>query len=361
MRPAAGISYVRLVPLLLLNFAVEMIQETRHIDFHLPTGWNQCTTDELEVIAAAIALDTLRADRYHPFDMQAVKLKILLGINHLQVIEHIGDSSGVNTSLSHTEPSPADDAYLVRLMGVGRSWWHRLFKRQPQEEPFEITAEQLYSMTESHLAWLDDEKAEPLMRVPYPTLKIGRKTLDGPTPYLDGYTWQQYRYLQDWMQEYIKYTNAISRMQRRDTAKLAELAMKAAQAEAEFLAVLFQRSGRNNGITESRNNDTLDAALFAGFDPVKWQVILFWWSGLMRYLQKKYPRCFKPEKPGKRQRRSNPLELYVRTTATMEKYIGLNEEEVNRQSFHVILQHLDDMAREAEEMERLNKKYKSKH
>lgn len=307
-----------------------MLEQQRHIDLHLPTGWNQCTTEELEVIAAAIALDTLRADRYHPFDMQAVKLKILLGINHLEVLTLSADNGG--------------DAYLVRFMGVKRTWWHRLFKKQKNEEPFEITTEQLYSIIDQHLAWLDDEKAEPLMRVPYPTLKVKGKTLCGPVPFLDGYTWEQYRYLQDWMQEYMTYTNAISKMKVRNTAKLADITLKAAKAEANFMAVLYHANEE----------------LFYGFDPVKWQVILFWWSGLMRYLQKKYPRCFKPEKPGKRSRRHNPLELYTSVIATMQSENKLTEQEINSQSFHIILEQLERLSKQNEEMERMNRKYKSK-
>jgi hypothetical protein len=42
----------------------------------------------------------------------------------------------------------------------------------------------------------------------------------------------------------------------------------------------------------------------------------------------------------------------------MEKYVGLNEQEVNNQSFHVILQHMEDIAKENDEMEKMRKKNK---
>ena len=48
------------------------------------------------------------------------------------------------------------------------------------------------------------------------------------------------------------------------------------------------------------------------------------------------------------------------TTATMQKYTTLKEEDVNQQTFHIILQHLEDMARENEEMEKIRKKNKSR-
>ena len=37
----------------------------------------------------------------------------------------------------------------------------------------------------------------------------------------------------------------------------------------------------------------------------------------------------------------------------MEKYLGLDEDKVNRQSFQIVLQHMEDMARESEEMDKI--------
>lgn len=295
-----------------------MIKETRHIDLHLPTGWNQATTEELEHIAAAIILCQQRQDRYHPFDWAQVKLMAVLAINGIEVVE-----SG-------------DDEYMV--------------KRKEDSESWPITTGQLYSLTEQ-LAWIDDEKADKtVFQFPYPELTITNNrepiTVVGPPPLLDGYTWQEYRWLTDWMQEYMRCENA-----KRDSTA----------ARNEFLAILFKRGGRNNDITESRNNDTLDAALFTDFDPVKWQVILFWWSSLMAILARKFPKVFKQQPVGKqrRQQKDTPWDFYNRVIATIQKYVGgLSEQDVNTASYGTILQQLDMMAREAEEMERLNKKYK---
>lgn len=333
-----------------------MLNETRHIDLHLPKGWNFCTTEELEQIAGILATHTLQADRYHPFSWLAVKVEMLFAINHLSVLP----------------ASPSDSAtYLVRFTHSSRTWWWRLFSKfrhDSDNEPFEMSTEMVHALIAERLSWVDDDKADPLLRVPYPTLKLRKSsrfsfhtsTLQGPTPLLDGYTWMQYRHLQDYMQEYVKYTNMLSRLSRFNREQLQQyidLGKKAEEARNAFLAILFRPEDDDK---DDNAPSPLSPTLFTGFDPIKWQVILFWWSGLMRYLQQKYPHCYKTDKPSKRTRRSNPLELYVRTTATIEKYIGLNEEEVNRQSFHVILQHLEDMARESEETERLNRKYKSK-
>ena len=40
----------------------------------------------------------------------------------------------------------------------------------------------------------------------------------------------------------------------------------------------------------------------------------------------------------------------------MEKYLGMTEAEVNRQLYTVVFQHLEDMAKEAEEMEKIRNK-----
>lgn len=306
-----------------------MITETRHIDLHLPRSWNQCTTDELEQIAAVIALRTLRTDRYHPFDMLAAKVEILFALNKLEIVSH------------------GEDSDIVRFIPAKKKWW----QRRKEEEPFELSVAAVHSMITDYLTWLDAEDAEPLLRVPYPSMTIHGREYMGPTPMLDGFLWEEYRHLQDWMQIYTDLSNRLLKLmqQHRDELFVKGVAEQVTHARSEILAILFRpESG------EKKSSD------FNNFDDIKWQVILFWYSGLMKYLQKQYSRCFKPQKPGRQSKRQNPLELYTRTTATMEKYIGLNEREVNHQSFHVILQHMEDMAKEAEEMKRMNSKYKKK-
>ena len=291
-----------------------MIEPQRKIDLHCPRGWNQCTTWELEQIAAALLLETAKADRYHPFDMLEVKLKAFLAINRLEVIE------------------PTEEGFLVRIVAERKHWW----QRKKQNEPFQITTGHLHAIIDEHMGWLDDDKAEPLLKPPY----------EGIAPLMDGVSWERYRLMQDWMTAYTEASNRLIKLsqQSRNVAAIADQASKVKQAQREFLSQLLPQNNSHS----TKNED------------VKWQVILFWWSGLMKYLQRQYPRCFKEpskQKRGKPQKRSNPLELYTRTTATMEKYLGLNEQEVNQQSAHVVLQHLEDMAREAEEMKKIQQKH----
>ena len=182
----------------------------------------------------------------------------------------------------------------------------------------------------------------------------------GPAPLLDGYTWQEYRYLTDWMQEYMRCTNA-----RQD----------ATEPMAQFLAVLFKpapdaqpmvngQCSMVNGQCSTVNGQcsmvNVQWSMFNDFSPVKWQVILFWWSSLMGLLQQKFPRVFKPQTVGRgRQQKKNesPWDFYNRVTATIQKYIGgLSEHDVNAATYGTILQQLDMMAQEAQEMEKLKNK-----
>ena len=82
---------------------------------------------------------------------------------------------------------------------------------------------------------------------------------------------------------------------------------------------------------------------------------------LMSMLAKKFPRVFKPQPVGKKQRpqkADTPWDFYNRVTATIQKYIGgLSSHDVDDQPYGVTLQQLEMMADEAAELERA----KSRH
>ena len=306
-------------------------KSTRQIDLHLPTGWNRCTTEELEAIAAAIIQEQQRVDRYHPFDWSRVKLNVVLAVNSIEVVSQ---PVPVIKDYSH------DDTYLVR--------------RSKDEESWPITVGHLVALTE-RLAWIDDEKASKVIfQFPYSTLNIEHGTLNikvaGPPPLLDGYTCNEYRLLTDWMQAYMRHSNA----------KNAE---GAAQAQREFLAILFKPAADATGTVAAEHTSAishLTSDIFTDFSPVKWQVILFWWSSLMSMLAKRFPKVFKQQPVGKGKRRpqqqDTPWDFYNRVTATIQKYIGgLSEQDVNNATYGTILQQLEMMADEAAEMEKLKK------
>ena len=323
-------------------------KSTRQIDLHLPTGWNRCTTEELEAIAAAIIQEQQRVDRYHPFDWSRVKLNTVLSINEITMMEDGRWKMEEPLDISH-QTSDIESTWLVR--------------RPQDKEPWAISTGQLVALTEQ-LAWIDDEKASKVIfQFPYPTLDVRCKKedvraishltsaivhLQGPPPLLDGYTWQEYRWMTDWMQAYMRHNNA----------KNAE---GAAQAQREFLAILFKKKDDNKDNKDNCEPLTINPESFTSFDAVKWQVILFWWSSLMSMLAKKFPRVFKPQPVGKKQRpqkADTPWDFYNRVTATIQKYIGgLSSHDVDDQPYGVTLQQLEMMADEAAELERA----KSRH
>jgi len=324
-------------------------KSTRQIDLHLPTGWNRCTTEELEAIAAAIIQEQQRVDRYHPFDWSRVKLGIVLSINEITVSE-----KGKVNSEKFATATDSDTEWLVR--------------RPQDKEPWPITTGQLVALTE-RLAWIDDEKANKTIFIfPYNSLNIKHGTwnikVQGPPPLLDGYTWNEYRLLTDWMQAYMRNANAMAQSKMEDVRRKNAEAAK--NARNEFLAVLFKPAEKPTG-TGAGNDDsgsklsTLNSQLFTSFDAVKWQVILFWWSSLMSMLAKKFPKVFKQQPVGKGKRRQQqqdtPWDFYNRVTATIQKYIGgLSEQDVNNATYGTILQQLEMMADEAAEMEKLKRK-----
>ena len=315
-------------------------KKTIHIELHLPKSWNQCTTEELEIIAAAIIEEQQRVDRYHPFEWSRVKLNVVLAVNNLSVV-----SNGLNGTDGKDE---SGDDWLVR--------------RPDDKESWPISVGQLVALTDM-LSWLDDEKSDKtIFMFPYPEIDVRCKKeegralihhpssiihLQGPPPLLDGYTWQEYRWLTDWMQEYMRLSNA-----KRD----------ASTAQREFLAILFKPCEKSQGTGAADDTSAishLTSDIFAGFSAVKWQVILFWWSSLMQQLQKKFPRVFKSQPVDKKgrqpkQKADTPWDFYNNVTASIQKYIGgLSVQDVDNQPYGVTLKQLEMMADEAAEMEKL--------
>jgi hypothetical protein len=245
---------------------------------------------------------------------------------------------------------------------------------------FPLEAWQVHSFIEQHLSWIDatDKRGNPLpmprLRFPYPKRFrrwwpiscLWKKEYLRPGELLDGMTWQTYRWINDWMEVYQQQANALveARSHRglapagRQTqvpvpmTALADLARQEAETRTKVVALIF-------GCSERRARRVTE---------IEWQVLMFWWSSMMQYLREQYPKCFreppKPSQPGRQPRKPRkstqqplPIELYTRSMATLQKYLGgLTEEQINAQTAHAILRHLNDMAVEAEEMEKLKHK-----
>ena len=339
------------------------MNDVRQIDLHLPRGWNDCTTRELEMISAAMLLRTQSATRLRPFDWAQVKVDCVLAINDLRVISPLpadvrgqvpgrkqtrGNAPARDLSPDIERPT-SNETFIVRRR-------HR--KRFRRDEPFPITTGQMMDLC-SRLDWIDapQDRQKPLYLFPYPVLRL--KLLHeyhGPDVMLDGYTWTEYRHLQDWMQAYITSQNRLLRLQqdRRTTVDRYALAVQAVDdARAHFLAVLFRaRMALSDGDRAAR--------AFRDFDPVRWQVILLWWSSLMQQLMKKFPRVFKPQDVGngrrKQPKQQSPWDFYNHVTATLANEYKTSESDQTNETYSVTRQKLETMAEKAAELERLSKK-----
>lgn len=348
------------------------------INITLPRQWNDCTVEQLELIAQVMQEQIQRQDRYHPFSMQNVKIALFFALAGLEIVE------GPNPRV------PVEEQYYTCRLQQKRKWWQW---RKPRGETFSVYLWQInYWLTPKAktndkndpeyiaqgaalLDWLDNEGGLFLTKFPYPSVRRKRnwwrrkRAFQGAFPDLDGFSWAQYRFATDTMASYTQLSNSLLNMQEMDKFSPEQI-MKQAQnadlARAMFLATIFNGKTKfvdtNTGMVKhdfhyESNQCSDNAQYFRGFSDTQWQVILFWWTGMMHTLSKRYPHVFKVQKVNpKKQKPNTPLELYTATTATMQKYAGLTEDQVNHQSYSLVLEHLERLSKENEEMEKIRRK-----
>lgn len=336
------------------------------INLHLPNSWNECTTLELETISNCIAQRAEMATRYNPFSMFDVKVNLFFLLSRIEIVEDVNP---------HT---PLEEQYYICRckqpnLNVSRGSLKRIidFFKGNERIEFKLYVWQIQSWIEKELSWIDDEKAQGLTRFPYPNIKRGllRKKFEGSSALMQDFSWQRYRFAEEYLFFYSKQQNyflqMIQHVKRYSRAELKRQFEIVDKAKSTFLAIIYNAKVKQiDDETEKKrfeysyqSNQHLDnAKYFRHFDDIRFQVILFWWQGMAHYLQEKYPHCFKKQDIKTIHKNVNSLDLYTRTTATMEKYLSMSEKDVNNQTFHIILQHLDDMAKENEEMEKIKSK-----
>lgn len=356
-------------------------QNTRSIDLRLPRSWDECTTEQLELISRVMLEQIERVDRYHPFDMRNVKLACFFLFAGVEI---------VNT------PDPLlpieRQCYMCR-MASDRPRRMRLTRKSDSEKVSPLYLWQLEywlspkantkdRQSAEHIAagagildWMDGEKASVLTRFPYPRLRLRnpqhwlrkRTEFEGPAQDMDGFSWQQYRFASNFMAQYTQLSNNLIKMKQMGTFKPEQIAQQADsvnQARAMFLATIFNRCipylDPNTSLrTVDFHYDTRqfndNAAYFRRFPDYRWQPILFWWTGMMHTLSRRYPHVFKVQKIDRTQPPSTPLEIYTATIATMQKYASLTEDQVNNQSYSLVLEHLERLSKENEDMEKIRK------
>lgn len=64
----------------------------RNINLTLPRSWNECSTEQLELISRIMLEQIERADRYHPFDMRNVKIACFFVLAGIEIVEGIDES-----------------------------------------------------------------------------------------------------------------------------------------------------------------------------------------------------------------------------------------------------------------------------
>ncbi len=345
----------------------------KKIDIRIPRGWNACTTEQLETIADVIRELVERQDRYHPFDMLNVKIALFFALAGIEIVE------GVDISLPVT-----DRFYRCRFYGDKETFrlflWQINYWISPPAETNDKTSAEYMAQGMGILDWLDNKNGNYLTIFPYvnisrrkPGLFSGRsKDFRGPSPDLDGFSWAQYRFASDMMQNYVTLSNNLLRMQqmkgRFTEAQLEQQNDSVESAKAMFLATIFNAKTKfvdsNTGMQKRDfhyevDQCTANAEYFRGYPDTQWQVIMFWWTGVMHTLSKRYPHVFKVQ-PTKKQKKqtgpSTPMEIYTATTATMQKYAGLTEDQVNNQSYSLVLEHLERLSKENEEIEKMRHK-----
>ena len=326
------------------------------LNLKFPKDWNECSVTQLEQIASVLIDCAERSDRFHPFDMREVKVALFFLMSELKIVEGL------------TLNDKGEEAYVVSHPSVKEPFYLELWKLNSFIDGVidieTLQNEKPEKEQDGVFDWLDDESHSGPLLFPYEKITVPskldwcirslhRRSFKGVAPLMQDFTWQRYRHCQDWLEEYLRRENirihAVNKARGCPVdsplhREVITATKEVDDARAAFLSMLI--TGKDYNVN-----------LFRLFDKVQWQVILFWWAEQMHYLHSTYPRCFKKQGFGaKGKKPHNPFELYTRTIATMEKYLGLDEDKVNSQTYTLVLQHLEDMAKESEEIEKMKRK-----
>lgn len=374
------------------------------IDLNLPTSYNRCSPAQLRAIAAIVADRGLHTSRLHPYDQFEVKVAIFFRLARLQIVSPVNPRVPVE-----------DQYYTCRILPWSleeeQFWWFGLlrccrnlkcwFRRSVlgHDDTFSLYLYQIsYWLTPRKsiingatipglLDFLDTGSQDALLRFPLPTVTrrpaannghparwfSSSVEFRGPEAFMDGFSWRRYRFAQDYMQVYVDCHNRLLQIQQQGRnaapADLLTAFKNYDLAKAMFLATLYTRrisyvdSDTGHTVCDFRyqsNQHSDNAPYFRNFPESDFQLILLWWQGTMHWLSKTYPKVFKKTAVKGNKRPVNPLELYTRTTATIEKYLHITAQEVDAEPYTTILQQLEDITRRNEEIEQLNRKMRSK-
>lgn len=320
--------------------------------------WDRLSEADLRMVARAF----VNAAKHPSYTVDGVCLNILLEVNGLEVM--------YSNLERDADGDPLSPVYYVRRKLPKRHWWQR---QRYEELRLPLEDLQFFFRPKADggggaFDWLrsGSTRTKP-PHVPKPSR--GWRSLltsfSAPKRYMSDWTWQQYRACTDYYEQYVKIKNAVLRAR---LSGAAPSSLAGAQgdrllrdAQAQWLATIFCRRVwfrdadtffPRYGFHYKPGQATANQRYFRSIDPVDMQLILFWWEGMQHYLQQRYRKCFK-RSSGAPQRTDDPLGVYSRSMATLEKYTESDEESINRKTYTIILQHLDDMVRQNEEYEKM--------
>ena len=360
--------------------------ETKHLDLHVPKGWAFCTTRELEMIAEEMIRAQMVASlsRFHPFDWVEIKTRLFFRFAQIEIVGV--DSEAAVLPMSRGSQRGSEQADIEADQTTPNPSYSggetNTFKCRHGDVEFTLETWQVHSFIEQ-LDWIDavdakgNPKPMPPILFPYPERMphhpfrpmplwtaichpfsgSWREAWPWPKEYyrpgelMDGVTWDDYRVAGEWMDVYTMKTNQLialrekgGEMTRERLREMRGLMRDEQEARREVLTRIF-------GCPRYR-------LPLAHIGDVEWQVLMFWWSSVMEFLRSQYPKCFK--RPSKRSRSRQPLPIvnYACSTGTLENYLKQREGDIKKKSVHLILYHLNRMAEEAEEMEKIRRKHK---
>lgn len=366
------------------------------IDLNIPTSWSKCSLAQLRALADIIVERSEMATPLVPFSIYDVKVAAFFRLANLEIVENVDVSMDVERQFYRVRKRPFTLEEEGKPFFFLREWTYRarigIGRWMPGKyaQPFKLYVWQMQSWIEpvsvnrkkaaGVLDWMSDGQRSDLLIFPMKTLKMKRAwwgrgvEFRGPSALMDGFTWQRYRYAQDYMQLFMKSQNRLVRlrqmgvMAKRQDLRNAEQAVRT--AKAMFLATIFIKKEKivdektrllRKDFRYVPSETAGNARFFTCFTDRDWQIVLLWWSSMMLYLSRTFRRVFKRQDvDGEEHRRMNPMEIYTRTTATMEKYLSMTAADVDNEPYTVILQQLEDIANQNAEMERINKQMKAK-
>lgn len=322
-----------------------MLKAIEKIDLHLPESWSKMSVPELETVAEVmIYMEAENRQKRNALADKELRLRLFLAFTGLEVLEPANPVIPIE-----------EQFYIVRRKGMN--------------ERLSLYLWQIEYWITNNMSWLD--RKPTIIHFPYEKYVHwswrGRHVYEGPSVFMQNFKWQQYRIANDYYILFVKESNRLLDMITADTASPLDFLKQSKlvrSAKAMFLATLFNRRIKYVDVetklvkkeymyaswqSVDNKNDFLD------FDEVKFQVILFWWSSELRRLAKNYPKVFKEEET-KHRKFVDPLTLYTRQTATMEKYLRFSEENLNRETYTNVLQHFQNMIDESDRLKEISNK-----